>query len=66
MKGTLAWILLSAPFVLGGGILLADFLYLRITKWQYARAVERRNAKLVRHSITPFRGTKLFNNGAQK
>lgn len=58
MKTTLAWIIMAAPFALGAGILLADFAYLRINKWRERRAIERRNAKLVRHSLTPFRGVK--------
>jgi Zn-dependent protease with chaperone function len=58
MKGTLAWILIASPFVLGAAILIADFLYLRISKWRERQAIERRNAKLVRMGFAPFRGTK--------
>lgn len=58
MKATLAWILIASPFAFGGGILLADFIYLRISKWQERRAIEKRNAKQVRFGMVPFRGTK--------
>lgn len=59
MKSTLAWILMASPFALGGGILIADFLYIRISRWREQRAIEKRNAAQVRFGMVPFRGTKV-------
>lgn len=59
MKGVLAWVLIASPFALGGGILLADFLYLRIGRWRERKAIEKRNAMQVRYGMVPFRGTKV-------
>jgi hypothetical protein len=55
MKST---IMIISPFILGGLVLGAIKAAEIYAKWRYRRAVEKRNAKLKRHGLTPFRGTK--------
>lgn len=47
-----------APFIFGGLILAGFKAVDAYNKWKYRRAVEKRNAKLYRHGLTPFRGTR--------
>jgi hypothetical protein len=60
MRGMLGWLLVASPFIFGGGILIADFLYIRIGKWRERRAIAKRNARQVRFGMAPFRGTKEY------
>lgn len=59
MSATLHTVLIVlSPFIMGAAV-LAGFKAIDVyTKWQYRRAVEKRNAKLFRHGLTPFRGTR--------
>jgi hypothetical protein len=50
--------MICAPFLAGAIVIAAIKGREKYAKWQYERAVEKRNAKLLRHSITPFRGTR--------
>jgi hypothetical protein len=51
-------LMVVSPFICGGVILLSIKLHEIYTHWSYGRAVQKRNARLVRHSIAPYRGTK--------
>jgi hypothetical protein len=60
MKSTLAIVLMiCAPLIAGALVIAAIKGREMYANWQYARAVEKRNARLVRHSLTPFRGVKV-------
>ena len=51
-------LMICSPFICGGVILLSIKLHEIYTRWEYSRAVQQRNKKLERHSISPYRGTK--------
>lgn len=53
-------LIFASPFIVGGLVLAALKLHEKYTNWRYRCAVEARNAKLVRHGLTPFRGTKEY------
>jgi hypothetical protein len=60
MKTTLGIVLMvCSPFIVGGLFIAAIKGFELYSKWSYQRAVERRNARLVRFGITPFRGTRV-------
>lgn len=59
MKGTFGVVLMIlSPFIVGGLFLAGIKAHEAFVQWQYERAVQKRNARLIRHSITPFRGTR--------
>lgn len=59
MKATLGIVLIvCSPFIVGALILLGIRAQEAYQNWRYRCAVHERNARLRRHNITPFRGTK--------
>lgn len=51
---------IASPFIVGGLILAAIKLHEKYSNYRYRRAVEERNAKLVRHGMVPFKGTREY------
>jgi len=61
VKGTFAIVLMvCSPFIVGGLFILGLKAMEAYRQWKYEQAVKERNAKLLRHSITPFRGVKGY------
>lgn len=59
MKGTFAIVLMvTSPFLVAGLFILALKSIEAYNNWKYEQAVQARNARLERLSITPFRGVK--------
>jgi len=53
-------VMILSPF-LAAGVILAGLKGIeRYNKWKYERAVAERNAKVERHGLKPFRGTKAY------